>query len=48
MTATADQTFWAFIMYVTNNPYKSMDNMTEDDFWAMVKQASYPEEQAGQ
>lgn len=38
MAATADQTFWGFVMYVTNNPFKSIDNMTEDDFWAMVEQ----------
>jgi hypothetical protein len=38
MAATADQTFWGFVMYVTNNPYKSMDDMTLDDFWEMVKQ----------
>lgn len=38
MAATADQTLWGFIMYVKNNPYKSIDNMTENDFDAMVKQ----------
>lgn len=38
MAATADQAFWAFIMYVTHNPFKSIDNMTENDFWAMVEQ----------
>ena len=38
MAATADQTLWAFIMYVKNNPFKSMDAMTENDFDAMVKQ----------
>jgi len=38
MAATADQTFWGFVMYVTNNPHKSIDNMTNDDFWEMVKQ----------
>lgn len=38
MAASADEAFWSFIMYVTNNPFKSIDNMTEDDFWAMVKQ----------
>ena len=38
MAASADQVFWGFVMYVKNNPHKSMDNMTEDDFDAMVKQ----------
>ena len=38
MAATADETLWAFIMYVKNNPFKSMDVMTEKDFDAMVKQ----------
>lgn len=38
MVASADEAYWAFIMYVTNNPHKSIDNMTEDDFWAMVKE----------
>lgn len=38
MAATVDQTLWAFIMYVKNNPFKSMDAMTEQDFDAMVKQ----------
>jgi len=38
MAATADQTLWGFIMYVKNNPFKSIDNMTENDFDAMVKQ----------
>ena len=38
MAATADQTFWGFVMYVKNNPHKSIDNMTENDFDAMVKE----------
>lgn len=38
MTITADKVFWGFIFYVKNNPFKSIDNMTENDFDAMVKQ----------
>ena len=36
MAATADEAFWAFVMYVKNNLHKSIDNMTENDFDAMV------------
>ena len=36
MAATADRIFWAFVWYAKHNPYKSMDNMTSDDFDAMV------------
>ena len=38
MASTADKVFWGFIFYVKNNPFKSIDNMTENDFDAMVKQ----------
>ena len=38
MAATADKIFWSFIFYVKHNPHKSIDNMTENDFDAMVKQ----------
>ncbi len=38
MAATADKIFWSFIMYVKNNPHKSIDNMNENDFDAMVKE----------
>lgn len=38
MAITADKVFWAFIFYVKHNPFKSIDNMTENDFDAMVKQ----------
>lgn len=35
--ANADMTFHAFVWYVKHNRYKSMDNMTEDDFDNMVE-----------
>lgn len=38
MSSTADKVFWGFVFYVKHNPFKSIDNMTENDFDAMVKQ----------
>lgn len=45
--AAADQVFWGFIFYVKNNPHKSMDNMTEDDFDEMVRQYAFVNQTAG-
>lgn len=36
MASSIDKMFWAFIFYVKHNPFKSIDNMTENDFDAMV------------
>ena len=38
MAATPTQIFWSFVMYVKNNPHKSIDNMNETDFDEMVRQ----------
>ena len=38
MASSTTKVFWAFIFYVKNNPFKSIDNMTENDFDAMVTQ----------
>lgn len=38
MAATATETLWALVMYLKNNPHKSINAMTEDDFDEMVKQ----------
>ena len=37
MAVSGDKTFWGFIFYVKNNPFKSIAAMNEDDFDAMVK-----------
>jgi len=36
MAANADKTFWAFVWYVKNNRFKTVEAMTEDDFDAMA------------
>jgi len=38
MAATATETLWGLVMYLKNNPHKSIDAMTEDDFDEMVRQ----------
>jgi hypothetical protein len=38
MASSTTKAFWAFIFYVKNNPFKSIDNMTENDFDEMVRQ----------
>ncbi len=38
MASTASKAFWGFIFYVKHNPFKSIDNMTENDFDEMVRQ----------
>lgn len=37
MAATTVNTFWAFVHYVKNNRFKSVESMTEDDFDAMAE-----------
>lgn len=37
MAANADKTFWAFVWYVKNNRFKTVEAMTESDFDAMVE-----------
>lgn len=36
MAANADKTFWAFVWYVKNNRFKTVESMTEADFDAMA------------
>lgn len=36
MAANADKTFWAFVWYVRNNRFKTVESMTDDDFVAMA------------
>lgn len=38
MAASADEVLWGLVFYLKNNPHKSMDAMTEDDFDEMVRQ----------
>jgi len=35
--ATTNDTFWAFVHYVKNNRFKTVEAMNEDDFDAMVE-----------
>ncbi len=37
MAASTVNTFWAFVHYVKNNRFKTVESMTEDDFDAMVE-----------
>lgn len=37
MAASTTVTFWAFVHYVKNNPFKSVESMNEDDFDAMAE-----------
>jgi len=36
MAASCNQAFWAFVVYVRNNPFKGPGGMTVDDFNNMV------------
>ena len=50
MAASTTVTFWAFVHYVKNNRFKTVESMTEDDFDAMAEgfvrenAAEFPEE----
>lgn len=46
MATSIDKVFWGFIFYVKNNPFKSIDNMTENDFDEMVRQYAAVNESA--
>jgi len=37
MAASTNDTFWAFVHYVKNNRFKTVESMTEDDFDAMAE-----------
>ena len=37
MAASLDDIFYAFVHYVKNNRFKTVESMTEDDFDAMVE-----------
>lgn len=47
MASTPSKAFWGFIFYVKNNPFKSIDNMTENDFDEMVRQFAAVNETTG-
>ncbi len=36
MAATTDQTFWGFLWWLKNNPYRSIEALTERDLDAIV------------
>lgn len=36
MAATTNQTLWGFLWWMRNNPYKSIESMTEDDLDNLV------------
>ena len=47
MTApNANKTFWGFVWYVINNPYKSLGGMTKEDFLNMAEMYAAENEDA--